>query len=567
MHFLNESQILHFLIQLFLIIILTRTIGELFRKWKQPVLTAELLIGIIIGPTILGRFFPGVHSLIFPDDVIQKTMLETIAWVGMLFLLLDTGLEIDFSSAWRQKGNALIIAFIDIIIPMTVAFIPCYFLPDSYLVNADKRFLFALYMSVIMSISAMPIASRVLHDLKILKTDLGYLTMSALAVNDIIGWVLFTIIMGLFTQGNFNVISVIIVIAATIGFSTLALTLGRFASNRAIDFFHKNKLPEPASSFTFACLLGLLFGVFTQSLGIHALFGFFIAGIIVGEAKRLREETRTVISQMVHSLFVPVFFVSIGLKIDFISNFDLYLVVIITSFGVFGKFLGTWIGVTISNVPKVNRTLISIAHTSGGMMEIVVALLALETGLITSKVFIAIVCSAVLSAIIMGPWMRAALKKRKDISVANFLKLEKGVQFLACSERSEAIENMINYIPQFVKNADLKAISHEIMEREKDYSTAVGDGIAIPHVRLKNISDPFILFGLSVNGIDWDSPDGKPVHFVFFLFTPVTAKDLHLEILSKIVKIMQDKNYQIALLETKNHKDLSKSLTDIFSKR
>jgi Kef-type K+ transport system membrane component KefB len=101
-------------------------------------------------------------------------MLETISWIGVLFLLLDTGFEIDFSVAWRQKSSAVIIALIDVIVPMIIAFAVCFYLPDSYLVNPDKRIIFALFMAVVMTISSMPIASRIWQDLNLLKTELGF---------------------------------------------------------------------------------------------------------------------------------------------------------------------------------------------------------------------------------------------------------------------------------------------------------------------------------------------------------------------------------------------------------
>ena len=127
MHFINSHNILIFLLQLFIILALSKFLVSLFRKWKQPAITFELLIGLMLGPTILGRYFPKLQSLLFPTDLIQQNMLETVSWIGVLFLLLDVGLEIDFSVAWRQRGEALIISVSDIIIPMVVAFFPCYF--------------------------------------------------------------------------------------------------------------------------------------------------------------------------------------------------------------------------------------------------------------------------------------------------------------------------------------------------------------------------------------------------------------------------------------------------------
>ncbi|MBN1577800.1 MAG: cation:proton antiporter, partial [Chitinispirillaceae bacterium] len=473
--------------------------------------------------------------------------------------------EIDFSSAWRQRGNALIIALTHLFIPMAVAFITNFFLPDSYLADPARRVLFSLFMAVVMTISAMPVASRIMHDLNILKTDLGFLIMSALAVNDIAGWALFAIILGLFLQGSFSAGAVLTVMAATIGFSALALTAGRAASGAAIDRFKRLGMPEPGTSFTFACLLGLLFGAFTQKIGIHALFGFFIAGIVVGEAKNLREETRTVISQMVHSLFVPVFFVNIGLKIDFFANFNAPLVALVTLIGIAGRFFGAWAGVSLARVPKINKTLISIAHAPGGMMEIVVALLAFESGLILPNVFIAIVCSAVFSSILTGPWMRWALNRRKDVAVLRYLTAGGGALMLTTADKSEAIGRMAAGIARLVKKGDAAAMTAELLKREEEYSTAVGEGIAIPHLRTPAITDPVVLFGLSRGGIDWNAPDGKPVHFVFFLLSPSSANDLHVEILSKTVEMLQDKNRQAKLLAASDDETLAKTVMAVFA--
>ncbi|MFH1943053.1 MAG: cation:proton antiporter, partial [bacterium] len=135
MHYLNEQNVFIFLIQIVILLGLARSMGELFRKWKQPPLTAEILVGVVLGPTVLGRFIPSLHGILFPTNAVQQNMLETVAWLGVLFLLLETGLEVDFSSAWRQRGDAFKIAIMDIVIPMVIAFIPSFFLPDRYLMN------------------------------------------------------------------------------------------------------------------------------------------------------------------------------------------------------------------------------------------------------------------------------------------------------------------------------------------------------------------------------------------------------------------------------------------------
>ena len=538
MHYLSETHIFLFLTQVFVILLLARGLGEVFRRWQQPRLTAELLVGILLGPTILGRFLPGFQEALFPPDVIQQTMLETIAWFGVLFLLLTTGLEIDFSVAWRQKGKAMTIAAADIVIPMIVAFIPCLFLPAHYLAQPDQRIVFALFMATVMTISAMPVAARVLHDLNLLKADIGFLIMSALAVNDIIGWVLFTIVLGLFTQVSPHAGSILLVFAGTMGFAALALTVGRRFSTHALDILQRNQLPEPGSSLTFACLLGLLFGALTQKLGIHALFGFFIAGVVMGEAKNLSEQSRNIISEVVHAIFVPLFFANIGLKIDFFASFDLFLVSFMCLIGIGGRFLGAWVGVSLTNVPRINRRLISIAHTPGGMMEVVVAVLALENGLITAPVFVAIVFSAVFSSIIMGPWMRSAMARRAAAHLPDFLAPDSIIPSLEATNRTAAIRELSARAAAAAGVESLR-IADAAIVREEDFGTALGYGVAIPHVRMEGVKNPVVAIGRSPNGLPWNAPDGQPVHRVFFILTPVGVNDVHVQLLAEVAKVMQ----------------------------
>ena len=186
MAFLDQKNLFIFLVQVFLLLGLARGLGELFRRWRQPPLAAEIIVGIVLGPTLFGRFAPGLYQSVFPADPLQMKMLETVAWLGIFFLLLEIGLETDFTSAWRQRGDALKIAVNDVAIPLVLGFAASMFLPARYF-DPSHRVLFALFMATAMSISAMPITARALHDLNISKTDLGFLIMSALSVNDIIG--------------------------------------------------------------------------------------------------------------------------------------------------------------------------------------------------------------------------------------------------------------------------------------------------------------------------------------------------------------------------------------------
>ncbi len=549
MHHLEEHQILIFLIQLFVLLGSARLLGELFRSWKQPVLTAEILVGIFWGPSILGRFFPEIHRALFPNDAVQHAMLDSVAWFGVFLLLLETGLEIDFSIAWRHRGKALTIALFDIFIPIMIAFPFVFALSKSYALDPQRPLIFAFFVSTIMTISALPIAARVFHDLNVLKTDLGFLVISALTVNDVVGWVLFTIALGIFAAEAVSWGFIFGVFFGTVGFAALTLTAGRSLSTRMFAFLHHKDFPEPGTSLTVTVLLGLLLGMLTQKIGIHALFGFFIAGVLVGEARSISEQTRGIISQLVHSLFVPIFFTTIGLKIDLFTHVDLFLIVILCVVGILGRYLGAWLGAYYSKVPGVNRDIIAIGHTPGGMMEVVVAVLAVKLGLISETVFVAVVFSAVFSSVVMGPWLAFSLKRRRSIEPRQFLAADAIVTDLHAHTPEEAIRILVERLASHLSPTAADAVMEAAILRERDFSTALGHGIAVPHAQIDQVLNPIIAFGKSEEGIDWDSPDGAPVRYVFFVVTPRGAADVHVDILASIARSMADPNNRALLHE------------------
>lgn len=552
MHYLTEQNFLIFLIQVFLLLGLARGLGELFRKWKQPAFTAEILVGIMLGPTVFGRFFPQLHQLIFPPDIIQQNMLEVVAWLGFLFFLLNTGLEVDFSSAWRQRGDALKIAITDIVVPITISFVLCLFLPARYLVNSDQRLLFSLFMATAMTISAMPIAARALYDLKLSKTDLGFLIVSALSVNDIIGWIVFTVVLSLFTHRAVNVVDISVVLMSALGFTFLCLTAGRNFVNSAISKMKVLQMPQPATSLTFVCLLGLLCGAITQKIGMPALLGFFIAGVMIGEAKDFSERSRQVVSQMVYAIFVPLFFAGIGLRLDIFENFELFLVLFVTVVSIAGKFLGAWLGVNFTNLSKANRLSVAICHIPGGSMEIVVGLLAFEYHLISAPVFIAIIFGAATSSVIFGPCLSYSIKRRKTISILEFFSRQAVVTGIKVSDRDEVIKKLCEIAAELEEIQDVEAIYTPVLQRESIVGTALEEGVAVPHARLNFIKRPVVIFGRSLAGIEWNSPDGKLTQFIFLVLTPQDDDEAQLQILSLIAMAMSKEQTRNEIISAKD---------------
>ncbi|MCB5260469.1 MAG: cation:proton antiporter [Candidatus Cloacimonetes bacterium] len=536
---ITEHHLMLFLIQFALLLGFCKLFGYIFEKLKQSSVTAELLVGIVLGPAILGKIAPGVQAYLFPDDVVQRSMLEALAWFGNFFLLMETGLEINFSKVWQQRGDAVRLSAADLVLPILLCFIPIYFLPDRYVADPSQKVLFALFIAAIMTISALPVAIRGLRDLNILKTDVGFLIISALTINDIAGWVIFTIILGIFDHGSLELGFVAKLVVLTLAFTIISLTLLRRIVDKAMTYIHHKTGESSGLKITFIMVVGAIFGAVTLQIGIHSLFGFFIAGTILGEAKHISEKDRFVVNRLVYSIFVPIFFANIGLHLDFIANFDWFLVLIISAIGIAARYVAAYIGSRWSGQDKSNLAVIAISHTPGGQMHIVVGMLAYSAGLITEKVLVSIIAAAIISTIVFGPWLSQAVRKLKK-SIFDILFAEDDV-FIDTEGRTQ--DEILHYMSGVVARKTKISrdnIYQEIKLREDQMSTAMGRSIAIPHARLEGLDKSYIFAFHTRQGLEWDSPDGNLVRLIVLVITPKESPNAQLQILQSLANALHD---------------------------
>lgn len=562
MNFLSEHNILIFLLQLTILLFAARAAGEFFRRIKQPALVGEILVGIIFGPTILGRFLPGVHAWLFPDIPLQHSMLETVSWLGIFFLLLATGFEVNVATAWKQRRSALSIGIIGVLIPMAMGIGLAFLLPDRFIVDPDRKLIFILFMGTAVAISAMAVISRVLHDLDILKSDIGATIISAVTVNDVMGWVAFTIVLGLATEQRLNWLAVLRICGGAAFLIAFSLTLGRKLVHKAADWINRSRLPKPGAILTFIVLLGGLFAIISQAIGIHAALGFFFAGVMAGDTRAISENTRQTITQTMYAVFVPLFFISIGLKLDFVANFDLLAISSITAVAIGGKLFGAWAGGRISGIPGHDSLAIGVVFIPGGAMEILIGVLALEFGLINLVVFEAIVVAAIVSSIIVGPLLSLVLRLRKAFNALEFFLSEAVVSELSGDTPQEIIGELCGAISSHDGMPGVNQACAAVNLREEIMGTGMEQGIAIPHGRIEGLSRPVFTFGRSRKGVDWDTSDGLPVRLAFLLLTPeVDKEDYQVKILASIARVLEDEKVRTGMLEARDRDEILEIFT------
>jgi Kef-type K+ transport system membrane component KefB len=225
--------------------------------------------------------------------------------------------------------------------------------------------------------------------------------------NDLIGWVLFSMIMGML-KGSANH-SVLLTLLYTIAYAILMLTVVRILINKSLPWAEKN-FTWPGGFLSLSLGLAFLGAAFTEFIGLHAIFGAFIIGITIGDSVHVTEKMKDIVNQFVTNIFAPLFFISIGFKVNFLDHFNLQITIIILVLAFIGKIFGGYFGAKIGGLGNKESLAIGFGMNARGAMEIILATLALQANLIGEEVFVAIVIMAVITSIVAGPMMNWLLK-------------------------------------------------------------------------------------------------------------------------------------------------------------
>jgi Kef-type K+ transport system membrane component KefB len=246
-------------------------------------------------------------------------------------------------------------------------------------------------------------------DLNIFKSRMGMLVISSAMINDLIGWLIFSVVLGMIgKEQNLTLWNTILL---TTGFTVIMLTLGRGLINRGLPWVNQ-KLAWPGGLLSLALALCFLAAAFTEYIGIHGVFGAFIVGVALGDSEHMSERAKEIVHQFINNIFAPLFFVSIGLKVNFIANFDVTLTLAIILIAFAGKIIGSGLGTRLGGFTWRESLAAAFGMNARGAMEIILGLVALENGLINEKVFVSLVIMALITSMSSGPLMKWILKIR-----------------------------------------------------------------------------------------------------------------------------------------------------------
>ncbi|MFC3416912.1 cation:proton antiporter [Algoriphagus hitonicola] len=410
MESLAHKEVINLLLQLASMLILARVFAEIAQKFKQPAVVGELLAGIILGPTILGTINPDFFDYLFQSNPSANIALDGIVQMAVILLLFIAGLEVELHLVWSQGKSALNISLLGLVVPFILGFVFPYFFASFFGFADGERLLFSLFMGTAMSITALPVVVRILMDMNLFKTKMGMVIVASAMVNDIIGWLIFSVILSF--MGKSGSLSLFNTIGITLLFTVFMLTLGKGMINRVLPWINKN-LAWPGGLLSLSMAFCFLAAAFTEWLGIHSIFGAFLLGVALGDSSHMSERAKEIIHQFINNIFAPLFFVSIGLKINFFTNFDFWLVLAVLVISFVGKIVGSGFGALRSGYPKKEALAVGFGMNARGAMEIILGLIALENGLIDEKLFVALVIMAIITSMSSGPLMKWSLKAEK----------------------------------------------------------------------------------------------------------------------------------------------------------
>jgi Kef-type K+ transport system membrane component KefB len=395
----------HVLLALVCILLLGRWLGKLFVHFEQPRVIGEMVAGIMLGPSLLGRIWPDAMHFILPAEV--SPYLGIIAQIGVILYMFLIGLELNAELLRSRAHATVIISHASIVAPCLLGCILSLWIYPHLGTSTASFTSFALFIGVAMSITAFPVLARILTDRNMDKSELGVVALSCAAIGDVTAWCLLACVLGI---ANANVGDAVQTIALAVGYIIIMLTIVRPLADR----FLGHDADHPPRRMAVWVLVGLLFSAMTAEwIGIHAIFGAFLLGAIVPHDSDVARDFTSKLEDIVKILLLPAFFAYTGMKteIGLVSGWEAWMFcAVIIVVATLGKFGGTFVAARLAGLSPRLSAALGILMNTRGLMELIVLNIGLELGVISPKLFAMMVIMALVTTIATTPILHALTK-------------------------------------------------------------------------------------------------------------------------------------------------------------
>lgn len=415
-HAAFNNDILKLLIQIAVLLFTARIFGELSQKVGQPAVLGEILAGIVLGPSLLGSLFPVIENWIVPTTPVQINLFEVITLIGAIFLLLITGLETDLVLIKHHSKKAAAAAFGGLLIPFAAGYIFSKYIPDHFLADSSQRIVFELFFATAISVSSIPVIAKVLIDLKLIRRDIGQITIAAGMIDDTTAWIVLSIVLGLIGGGAITASTIAYSFGKVILFVILSFYFGKLIIKYLISFT-LSKISSRDKILTLVIVFTFAVGAIAQAIHLEAVLGAFVAGMIIAQLPSIPKDSIEKIEGITFGIFAPIFFAGAGLKVNVLYLFrtDLLLIgICLIVVAVLSKIIGTYLGSRL--LTKTDHwTALSFGAglNARGAIQIIVATIGLSFGILSQEIYSLIIITAVVTSLMAPVMLRWTLSHVK----------------------------------------------------------------------------------------------------------------------------------------------------------
>ncbi|MDU1891662.1 MAG: cation:proton antiporter [Dysgonomonas sp.] len=389
------------LLQIIVIIIVARIFGWMFKKIGQPMVIGEILAGIVLGPSLLGMYFPDVSSFLFPANSLGN--LSILSQIGLVLFMFVIGMELDLKLLRNKAHNAVVVSHASIIIPFTLGVGLAYFIYSAHAPEHVQFSSFALFIGISMSITAFPVLARIIQERGIYKTKIGAIAITCAAADDITAWCILAAVIAVVKAGS--VVSSLFTIASAIIYVLVMIKLVKPFLKKIGERYQSGKnLDKNLVVISFLVLL--ISSFITETIGIHALFGAFMAGIVMPDKADFRSRFIGKIEDIALVLLLPLFFVISGLRteIGLLNDWELWEITgIIILIAIAGKFAGSALAAKFMKQSWRDSFTLGALMNTRGLMELVVLNIGYDLGILSSEIFAMMVIMALVTTFMTGP--------------------------------------------------------------------------------------------------------------------------------------------------------------------
>lgn len=442
------------------------------RPFKQPRVVAEILGGILLGPTAFGNI-PGFTANIFPES--SMTVLETVSEFGLIFFLFLVGLELDINQIRKSGVKTVWLAAAGITLPFGMGAIVAYIIHNVLEPSASSFGAFALFIGVALSITAFPVLARILTERKLLNTEIGQIAMSAAALNDVVAWVLLALAVAITNSGSSPLVAVWVLL---LGIAFVAFMFLVVSPVMHFLAHHNRNIPtsEPVIAITLLLVLGSAF--LTDMIGIHVIFGAFICGLIIPKDTRYATILIEKVEDYVTVLFLPLYFAASGLKTKF-SSIDsgtaVLILFMVLATACIGKVSATFIVAKSWGVKSRKALALGFLMNTKGLVELIVLNIGLSKGVLDEQTFAILVIMAIVTTFMTTPIVMWLYKEARDLPPYKRRSIGDGKEDLSvlfCPIGSSNIHSMRNMM-EILRGKDDKLQAHvlHLMECSDRFSS------------------------------------------------------------------------------------------------